>query len=96
MAIFKTLRGDSSRISTETTPFHDGYAYFTKDDGGFYIDATMDDGTEKRVQVNPKSESVDVTLLAAAWTNNQQTVAVAGLGANQNGTISQAKNLTEE
>ena len=36
---FKILRGNSSRIDTSITPFQDGYAYFTPDDGGFYIDA---------------------------------------------------------
>ena len=34
MALLKALRGDSSRISTSNTPFHDGYAYLTTDDGG--------------------------------------------------------------
>ena len=41
MALFKILKGDSSRISTDVTPFHDGYAYFTPDDGGFYIDSEI-------------------------------------------------------
>ena len=29
MALFKILKGDSSRISTDVTPFHDGYALTT-------------------------------------------------------------------
>ena len=33
MALFKILKGDSSRISTDVTPFHDGWAYFTPDAG---------------------------------------------------------------
>ena len=37
MALFKILRGDSSRISPDVTPFHDGYAYFTQDDGGLSL-----------------------------------------------------------
>ena len=53
MALLKALRGDSSRISTSNTPFHDGYAYLTTDDGGFYIDATTAKGNE-RIRVNPK------------------------------------------
>lgn len=52
--LFKILRGNSSRISTDVTPWHDGYAYFTPDDGGFYIDALVG-GQEERVQIN-KSE----------------------------------------
>lgn len=51
MGLFKILRGDSSRISTSTTPFHDGYAYFTPDDGGFYIDATSGN-SNKRIRIN--------------------------------------------
>ncbi len=46
MGLFKILRGDSSRISTTVTPFHDGYAYFTPDDGKLYIDAQV--GNEQR------------------------------------------------
>lgn len=53
MSLFKILRGDSSRIDTNTTPFHDGYAYFTPDDGGLYIDAIVNDD-EKRIRVNPE------------------------------------------
>lgn len=57
--LFKILRGPSSRISKDTTEFHDGYAYFTPDDGGFYIDAATEStdpgGTvqQKRIRVNP-------------------------------------------
>ena len=57
--LFKILRGPSSRISKDTTEFHDGYAYFTPDDGGFYIDAATEstdpDGAvqQKRIRVNP-------------------------------------------
>lgn len=39
MALFKILRGNSANISTSITPYHDGWAYFTVDDGKFYIDA---------------------------------------------------------
>ena len=70
--LFKILRGPSSRISKDTTEFHDGYAYFTPDDGGFYIDAetesTDPDGAvqQKRIRVNPvmsvNGSTGDVTL----------------------------------
>lgn len=52
MALFKILKGDSSRVGTDTTPFHEGYAYFTPDDGGFYIDA-VSGGSNKRIRINP-------------------------------------------
>ena len=55
MALFKMLKGPSSRISTDITPFHDGYAFYTPDDGGFYIDSE-DSGVQKRTRINPRSK----------------------------------------
>lgn len=55
MSLFKILRGPSSRISMDTTPFHDGYAYLTPDDGGFYIDAEYN-GEQKRIRINDDEE----------------------------------------
>lgn len=40
MALFKVLRGSSSALDSQ--PFVDGYAYFTPDDGRFYIDVKTD------------------------------------------------------
>lgn len=40
MALFKVLRGPSSNLNSQ--PFVDGYAYFTPDDGRFYIDVQSD------------------------------------------------------
>lgn len=56
MALFKILKGSSSRISTDVTPFHDGYAYFTPEDSGFYIDSE-DDGVQTRHRINPTTSS---------------------------------------
>ena len=39
MALFKILRGDSDSLSS--VPLTDGYAYFTPDNGRFYIDAAL-------------------------------------------------------
>ena len=73
--LFKILRGPSSRISKDKTEFHDGYAYFTPDDGGFYIDAATEstdpDGAlqQKRIRVNPvmsvNGKTGDVALTAS-------------------------------
>ena len=100
MALFKILKGDSSRISTDVTPFHDGYAYFTPDDGGLYIDSE-DGGQQKRIRVSSPSsggESVAVysTLLASAWQNSQQKILVTGLEANTNGLIGVTHDITDE
>ncbi len=64
MGLFKILRGDSSRISTSVTPFHDGYAYLTPDDGGFYIDA-ISGGVEKRIHINPSLNNQTPTYTIA-------------------------------
>ncbi len=100
MALFKILKGDSSRIDTSVTPFHDGYAYFTPDDGGFYIDS-IENGTQKRIRVtspNTGSGGIAVygTLLADGWKNSQQRIAVANLKADQNGVIGIAQSITDE
>lgn len=45
MALFKILRGSSAAIektNPNKPPFVDGYAYFTSDDGRFYIDVQLD------------------------------------------------------
>lgn len=45
MALFKVLRGPAATIdktNPSKPPFVDGYAYFTPDDGRFYIDVQLD------------------------------------------------------
>lgn len=96
MALFKILKGDSSRIDTSTTPFHDGYAYFTPDDGGFYIDSE-DNGVQKRIRINPPDEesaAVSATLLASGWVDGKQTLAIDGLESDTNGMIGVAQDIT--
>lgn len=39
MALFKILRGESSRLNS--APLNDGFAYFTPDNGRFYIDVAL-------------------------------------------------------
>lgn len=39
MALFKILRGQSTDLYEQE--LHDGYAYFTSDDGRFYIDVAL-------------------------------------------------------
>ena len=92
MALFKILRGDSSRISTDITEFRDGFAYFTPDDAGFYIDAAV--GSEnKRIKVGA-SKSVNATLLASAWSDGQQTVTIPELREDHNGTVALPQSCT--
>jgi hypothetical protein len=46
--LFKILHGDASRISTNITPYHEGYCYVTHD-GDFYVDMN-----DERVKLNAK------------------------------------------
>lgn len=63
--LFKILKGDSSRISTDITPFHEGYAYVTANDGGFYIDMSNSDG-DQRMRINPPATPVSIKKWTAA------------------------------
>lgn len=98
MALFKILKGDSSRISTDVTPFHDGYAYFTPDDGGFYIDSE-DNGEQKRHRINPVNSSgstaVSVTLLSGRWSSGEQTLQISGVTAESNGVIGLSQSVSD-
>lgn len=55
MGLFKILKGDSSRIAMETTPFHEGYAYYCADNDKFYVDSETD-GVQKRACINPDAD----------------------------------------
>ena len=95
MSLFKILRGDSERISTNITPFHDGYAYFTSDEGGFYIDAE-ENNVQKRIRINPKAACIPITLASGGWLNGRQTVNVEGVTVASNGVVGLSPNATEE
>ena len=84
MALFKILQGESSRISTDITPFHEGYAYFTTDDGGFYIDAVVE-GENERICINPNSIPIEYTLSKDAWSSKEQTITLGELFSDSNG-----------
>lgn len=98
MALFKILKGDSSRISTDVTPFHDGYAYFTPDDGGFYIDSD-DNGVQTRHRINPESSgsstSISATLLSGGWSAGEQTLQIDGVSVDSNGVIGLSQSISD-
>lgn len=52
MALFQIFNGNELDLSTDFTkiPFHEGYAYFCKDTGAFYIDVKVDN-TNTRVPI---------------------------------------------
>lgn len=55
--LFKILHGDDSRISTDITPYHEGYCYVTHN-GDFYVDMN-----NQRIKLNAKDAE---TLMGAS------------------------------
>lgn len=52
--LFKILHGDDSRISTDITPFHEGYCYVTHS-GYMYVDVnigTIESPNNQRIKLN--------------------------------------------
>ncbi len=97
MALCKPLRGDSSRISLDVTPFHDGYIYLTTDDGGLYADVQL--GTEqRRIRVGGADVSQKTaTLTVSGWSASApytQALNVSGLAADSDGNIAVAPSAT--
>lgn len=52
MALFKICKGNSKNLGTEgnTTVINEGFAYFTPDDGKFYIDILNENETDKQTK----------------------------------------------
>ena len=99
MALFKMMKGDSSRIKLEVTPFTEGYAYFTPDDGGFYIDAEVD-GEQRRIRINPKNDSgctpINATLKAGQWDGGDQTLSIQEVTSESNGVMGISQEVSED
>lgn len=64
--LFKILHGDASRISTNITPYHEGYCYVTHN-GDFYVDMN-----DERVKLNAKdAETLCGASLTTILTNSE-------------------------
>lgn len=77
MALFKILRGGVSTLDNQ--PLNDGWAYFTPEDGKFYIDVVGEVGGKnynKRVTVAGGGSAIiaNRTLFANSWNDNVQTM----------------------
>lgn len=62
--LFKILHGDVSRISTNITPYHEGYCYVTHN-GNFYVDMN-----NERVKLNAKDAETIMGASLADVLNN--------------------------
>ena len=69
MSLFKIFKGKAVNLPTD---MHDGYAYFTTDDGKFYIDALVD-GILKRTLINPTDDATGKVKSATVAEWAQQT-----------------------
>ena len=97
MALYKPMRGDSSRL--EAQEFHDGYAYLTVNDGKLYFDAIDDNNNEKRILINPDQEttvSVEFMLTASGWVDGVQTVEIEGVTPSKDGFVYLSEYATAE
>lgn len=65
MALFKILRGTSTSLSS--VPLTDGFAYFTPDDGRFYIDAALSAAPAHYVSQNNGVYRIELRPSAAAY-----------------------------
>ena len=80
--LFKILHGDESRISTDITPFHEGWAYVTTL-GNYYIDmniGTVEVPNNQRIKLNAKdAETIAGASLdeLKALISNQDAVVLA-------------------
>lgn len=69
ISLFKIFKGKAVNLPTD---MHDGYAYFTTDDGKFYIDALVD-GALKRTLINPTVDTTGKVKSATTAEWAQQT-----------------------
>lgn len=73
--IFKAFRGKKSEMPVQ---YHDGYIYFTTDEGKLYIDAKQD-GTNliKRHMINPDYDITGgvISNTTAGWNSNPGLIA---------------------
>ena len=74
MALFKILRGNSSKLFdtsggiSSTVPFNDGYCYFTPDNKKFYIDWLDESNRQHRDPLN----SLLTDTLLSSWTDTNK------------------------
>lgn len=71
MALFKVYRGVASKLPPE---LHDGYAYFTTDDGKFYIDTAS-----KRTLINPDPQDGVEIDTTEGWASKSSIVSKRGV-----------------
>ena len=80
MALFKIMKGSKDRLSSQAV--HEGYAWYTTEDGGFYVDAANvnssgeDTGDVVRKRINDASRTA-FTAQGMSATNVQDAIVEA-------------------
>lgn len=92
MALFKILRGKSSNLTQDNEKAFkkDGYAWFTTDDGYFYIDSARDEDNQiiDRILINPRPKVIDISIKASDWINGEYIIQDETISVNAEGFIS--------
>lgn len=71
MALFKVMRGAKSRLNAQAKV--DGYAWYTEDDAGFYIDAQDSESVVQRKKIND-AENVSISSNNLSSTNVKDAI----------------------
>lgn len=86
MALFKILKGNAKNLEAQSKT--DGWAWFTPDNGNFFIDALNSDGVNiDRIQINPKSITIEAKIDGSGsslWDLDSKTFPIINTDINEN------------
>lgn len=83
MALFKVLRGNKTNLPQQE--LHDGYAWYTTDEGGFYIDAEVSSNNVVRKKIN---DADNVTVSSSHFSSTNLKTVLEGLDDNSGASVS--------
>lgn len=74
MSLFKVMRGNSADLGQQE--LHDGYAWYTLDEGGFYIDGSSSSGIVTRKKIN---DADNITVDSQSFASSNLKTILEGL-----------------
>ena len=74
MSLFKVFKGNKSNLNSQTK--HDGYAWYTVDEGGFYIDAENSSNVVERKKIN---DADNITVESESFQSSNLKTILEGL-----------------
>ena len=75
MSLFKIFRGNKANLASQEK--HDGYAWYTMDDAGFYIDA--ENGTTHQVERKKINDADNVSVDSESFASTNLKTILEGL-----------------